>query len=183
MSDTTLLISIDDFTPYKALSSNLTTVKNLDPYILEAQKFDLKKLLGRELYIDLLDDFEASPSLGIYSDLFNGLSYEYNDKKYSHEGLIPVLVYYTYARYVLNSGGHSTDYGLRKKLNQDSEEVSETEKARRVTQAREGAVAHWNDTKLFLDHYKVLYPDTYELWNCGCGRGGVTGLPRLRGIG
>lgn len=173
----TLLISIADFTPYKALSSNLTTVKNLDPYILEAQEFDLKKLLGRELYIDLLTDFEASPSLSVYEDLFNGLKYTYEGNLYEHKGLVPILCYYAYARYVLNSGGHSTDYGLRKKLNSDSEEVSESEKARRVTQAKEGAVAYWNDTKLFLDHYAT----TYTLWVCTTK--GVTGLPRIGGIG
>jgi hypothetical protein len=177
----TLLISLIDFAPYKALSTNLTTVKNLDPYILEAQEFDLKKLLGRELFIDLLDDFDASPSLTKYEDLFNGLSYEYQDVKYQHRGLVPVLCYYSYARYILNSGGHSTDYGLRKKINQDSEEVSEKEKARRVTQAREGAVAYWNDVKVFLDHYKIIDPDTYEFWNCTTK--GATGLPRINGIG
>ncbi len=177
----TLLISIDDFVPYKALSSNLTTVKNLDPYILEAQEFDLKKLLGRELFLDLLEDFDGSPSLSKYEDLFNGLDYTYLDKKYSSKGLIPVLCYYSYARYILNSGGHSTDYGLRKKLTAESEEVSEAEKARRVTQAKEGAVAYWNDVKLFLDHYKIIDPDTYEFWKCSSK--GTTGLPRIRGIG
>lgn len=176
----TLLISLSDFAPYKALSTNLTTVKNLDPYILEAQEFDLKPLLGRELFIDLLDDFDSSPSLSKYEDLFNGLSYTYEGDLYLHRGIIPILCYFTYARYILNSGGHSTDYGLRKKINQDSEEVSEIEKARRVTQAREGAIAYWNDVKLFLDHKKSEDPDTYEYWNCTKK---TTGLPRITGIG
>lgn len=180
MADTTLLISRPDFEPYKALSANMNTVKNLDAYILEAQEMDLKPLMGREIYIDLLDDFEASPSLAIYDDLFNGLSYTYLDKKYKHAGLVPVLCYFTYARFLLNANGHSTEFGIVKKKTEDSEAVSDSEIARRVSQARAGAMAYWEDVRIFLNHYK----DTYTLWQSSADHGQLdSGLMKIIAIG
>lgn len=176
MDEPKLLISLEDFKPYKFLTKNLSTVKNLDPFINEAQEFDLKQLLGRELFIDILEDY---PDLNTYADLYNGKSYTYSGKKYRHYGLKPLLVYFTYARYLPGSNAHSTEYGMMKKKSEDSEPISDAEIARQISQAREGALSYWQDVKFFLNHYA----STYTLWKCSGNDSSLTGIPQFRGIG
>ena len=179
MADTTKLIEASDFAPYKVIADNITESKTIDPYILEAQQFDLKPLLGQELFIDLLEDFEDTPSLSKYEDLFNGKSYEKYGKKYKHQGLVPVLCYFAYARYLTNANQSSTEYGVVQKRTDESQPVPEATLARMITQAREGAMAYWHDVKTYLDHNANDIP----LWNCSKKDWPISGLPSMRGIG
>jgi hypothetical protein len=172
----TLLISISDFTPYKAISSNINVAKKLEPYILEAQVFDLKSLLGDELYNAVVEDFEASPSLSTYSDLFSGSSWTISGHTYKHEGLIPILCYFSYARYKLNSNTEDTAYGTVIKRNNESEPVSEKTIARQADQARSGAMAYWNQVLKFLNDNSIDYP----LWLNSCNK--KSGRIRITGV-
>lgn len=157
----TQLITISDFTPYKAISANLNAVKKLDPFILEAQQFDLKKLMGNAFYLAFLDDFTASPPLALYSDLFNGSTFLQGTKTLRHEGLKAVLCYLSYARYVLNSNVEATAFGTVKKITAESEHVDEKTIIRLYNQATEGAMQYWEDVK------KYLNVQDYDLWtNC-----------------
>lgn len=160
----TLLIGISDFTPYKSISHNINVTKKLEPYIVEAQEFDLKDLLGQELYNDLLNDFIASPPLGNYEDLYNGSSYTKGGKVYTHKGLIPVLVYFTYARFIMDSNSESTAFGQVVKTNQYSEPLSEKAIDRKYNQAKSGALAYWKDVEKFLNDNSIDYP----LWKNNC---------------
>jgi hypothetical protein len=160
----TLLISISDFTPYKAISANLNVVKKLEPYILEAQEFDLRPLLGDELYNAVVEDFEASPSLQVYGDLFNGSDWTVGSHTYKHNGLIPVLCYFAYARYKTNSNVEDTAFGTVTKRNIESEPVSEKTIARQSDQARSGAMAYWYKVEKFLCDNS----EDYDLWVNGC---------------
>ena len=116
----TLLISRDDIVEYRSISANLNTTKKLSPYILEAQKVDIKNLLGNALYNALVTDYEASPSLATYSNLFNGSSWECGNKTYKHDGIKVVLIYFAYARYLINSPFESTAFGTVVKKDQYS---------------------------------------------------------------
>jgi hypothetical protein len=160
----TLLISLSDFTPYKAISANINVTKKLEPYILEAQEFDLRPLLGDELYNAIVEDFEASPSLQNYGDLFSGSEWDCGSHTYKHNGLIPVLCYFAYARYKLNSNVEDTAFGTVVKRNIESEPVSEKTIARQADQARSGAMAYWQKVEHFLNDNSTDYP----LWVNGC---------------
>jgi hypothetical protein len=160
----TLLISISDFTPYKAISANINATKKLEPYILEAQEFDLRPILGDELYNALVEDFEASPSLTDYGDLFNGSEWTVGSHTYKHNGLIPVLCYFAYARYKLNSNVEDTAFGTVTKRNLESDPVSEKTIARQADQARSGAMAYMQKVINFLNDNS----DDYPLWVNGC---------------
>ena len=159
----TLLIGLTDFQDHKGITSNVNTFKDLEPHILEAQEFDLRPMLGESFYISLLDDFEASPSLNDYEDLFNGERYTYNGNQYEHGGIKAVLVYHAYARYIGGSQVQSTPTGFVKKTTQYSESASDKTIARMISQARSGGQAHWDRVKCYLERNSKDYP----LFKCG----------------
>lgn len=173
----TLLISLSDIQQYRSITANLDATKSLEPYILDAQEFDLRVFLGEQLWIDFLEDFEASPSLTKYADLFNGTTYTYSGRKWKHEGLKAVLVHYTYYRYVLNSQIQSTKFGLVVKKNEFSDPAPENKIARIANQAKSAAITYQERVKLFLDFNYATYP----LWKFGYQR--KKGQIRLTGIG
>ncbi len=168
----TLLISLSDFTPYKAISANINATKKLEPYILEAQEFDLRPILGEELYNAVVADFELSPPLQNYSDLFNGSSWTISGHTYKHEGLIPALCYFAYARYKLNSNTEDTAFGTVVKRNNESEPASDKAVARQADQARSGAMAYVNRVIHFLNDNSQDYP----LWINSCNKKRGRGL-------
>jgi len=153
----TKLITIADIKLYKALSSNINALK-IDSEINEAQEFDLRPLLGDEFFMALLDDFNASPSLSTYDDLFNGSTYTYQGNTYQHDGLKAMLCYYAYARYKLNSNSNNTAYGTVEKLTTESKAVSEKTISRQVTQTLNGAKIYENRVMDFLKRNKADYP-------------------------
>lgn len=160
----TSLITIADVREFKGISSNINVDKDFFPHVLEAQEFDLRAFLGESFYIDLVEDFEGSPSLDLYSDLFNGVKYTYSGQTYEHSGLKAVLVYHSYARYLSYSGVQSTPTGMMQKLNQYSEKVDDKTLARLIQQARSGATAHEVRVTDFLNRNASSYP----LWKSGC---------------
>lgn len=167
----TELITLAQLQQYKGITSNIDTAKALTPYIIEAQELDLRPFLSDEFYLDLLDDFEASPSLTVYSDLYNGVNYTYNSRTYRNDGLVTLLVHYTYARYLNYANVHNTRYGFVQKTNEFSENISEATRARMIAQAKSQAVVYQERVKDYLDRNRTLYP----LWKTGINRrqGGI----------
>lgn len=155
----TQLITISDFTEFKAISANLNAPKKLDPFILEAQQFDLKNLLGSAFYLDIVNDFSLSPPLPIYRDLFFGSTFTCGGRTYKHEGIKAVLCYLAYARYVLNSNIDATAFGTVHKITAESEHVDDKTIARLYDQAYAGAMDYWYDVKKYLNE------QNFELWN------------------
>lgn len=151
------IITHSDLNEYKHISTNISAAI-FNNYLQEAQELDLRLLLGEELYIDILDDIVASPSLTDYEELVNGSTYEYNEKKYKHEGLKSVLAYFAYSRYLKSTGVNSTHYGLVVKKNDFSEPISEKTLARQISQSISAAHSYWDRVKLFLIHNKNDYP-------------------------
>jgi len=156
-----MLISLEQIQLFKSLTTNLNTVKQLDPYILEAEEFDLRPFLGDDLYLDLVADFEASPSLETYLDLYNGTEYTYNGRTYRHEGIVPVLAYFTFARYAAMSGTHSTKHGFVTKQTDFSEPASEKTIARMIGQSKSAALVYQDRVRRYLNHHASTYPLWY----------------------
>jgi hypothetical protein len=151
----TKLITLSDIRDFKGITLNVAQEKELNPLILEAQDFDLRAFLGDSFYIALVEDFEASPSLATYSELWNGKKYTYNGLDYKFEGLRAVLVYHAYARFVSMNGITSTPTGFVTKTTQYSEKA---DVSRLITQARSGATVHEERTRLFLDRNSSDFP-------------------------
>jgi hypothetical protein len=157
----TILITKEDFKSIRKISTNVDLSK-LNPYILEAQELDLKPILGQELYYDLIEDFNESPSLVKYYDLFHGSSYTCGSSKRTHNGLIPVLCYFAYSRYALDAGITNTASGFKQKNSDYSENISEKSISRISDQARSAGAAYMNEVIEFLNNNKAEYP----IWKC-----------------
>ena len=159
----TNLITIIDIQKYKPLSKNIDTAKKVDPFIQEAQEFDLRPFLSDEFYLDLISDFLSSPSLIKYNDLFFGSIWTKGSRTYENPGIISMLCYYSYARYQNVANTNQTAFGTVGKNNPDSTPITDKTINRLVSQADSGAKAFENRVRFYLD----CNPDIYPLWECG----------------
>lgn len=160
-----LELTIAQMQQYFGVTSNLNSAKALDPFAKMASEFDVRAFLGDELYIALLDDIAASPSLDTYSDLYNGSTYTYQNKRYRHEGIIAMLAHFTNARYIEQANVTSTKYGLKQKENDWSTTPSEKTISRMINQARSIAIAYQERVKRYLDHHST--ETKFEMWPGG----------------
>lgn len=160
-----MLVTLQQIQSYKSLTRNLDEAKQMLPYIQEAQEFDLRPFLGEELYNALVDDYNEglSPCLAtdIYSDLYNGSTYTYGGHTYTNPGIVPVLCYFAYARYVEASGLHSTPTGFVQKNTEWSSAASEKTLSRVSHQARSGAIEFQERVRKFLSLNSTDYPLWY----------------------
>jgi hypothetical protein len=165
-----MLISLTDIRKFKSITINTDNTR-LENYIQEAQDFDLQPFLGNELYYDLIADKESSPSLATYGDLYNGSTYSIGNRTFKHVGIVPVLVYFTYARYLANQNVASTKYGMVVKTNDFSQPADSKTVQRLIDQAKSGALVYQDQVKQFLDYKNPRYP----LWRGGINRkkGGI----------
>ena len=172
------LITITDIQGYKPLSKNTDTDKKVNPFIQEAQEFELRPFMSDQFYSELVTQFLAGPLTGVYADLFNGSTWTSGSQTYTNPGLKVVLVYYSYARYLNKSNTNSTAFGMVGKTNPDSQPLSERTLSRLVSEALSGAKAYENRVKHFLDCNSGDYP----LYDCGTQNKKTGGL-RISGAG
>lgn len=66
----TLLLSVNDIPKYTSISSNLD-VDRITPNILLAQRNELKRILGIDLYNKILEDFKNDSLTGIYKTIYD----------------------------------------------------------------------------------------------------------------
>ncbi len=159
------LITITDIQEFKPISKNTDTNKKVNPFILEAQEFNIRPFLSDEFYMELLNQFKSSPQFpdSKYDELFNGSTYTSGDTTYQDPGLKVVLVYYAYSRYLNRANTDSTAFGMVNKTNPDSTPLSEKRLSNLIFQAESGAKAYESRVKHFLDCNSSDYP----LYKCG----------------
>ena len=171
------LITFSDFEPYRELTGNLDVTERLNPYITQAQNFDLKQLMGNQFYTDLVNNSSDQN----YQDLLNGGDYVYNNLTYSFTGLKAVIVMFAYARFLANQNINVTRFGVVFKNNNDvSERVDTKTLQAAISNAKEQAIAYWNECEEFLCNNSTDYP----LWGddpvvTGRKKGGVV----ITGVG
>lgn len=152
----TPLINTSDIQAFEAMSSNIDFDKKLRPHVIDAQEFDVRPLLGEQLWIELISDVSA------FSDLWLPFEYSYKGKNYQHPGLKSVVVMFTVARYRGDANNHETAFGSVQKTNPFSEPISEKTIARRMASARSGAEVYWTRVRDYLNRHASDYPN----WNC-----------------
>ena len=151
------LITYSDFASYKDITANINDTKRLDPYIAESQNFDLRPLLNDELYFDFINNLVEDK----YKDLLSGTTYTPDGYTTEIEfyGLKPVLVYFSYSRFLLNDNYKSTNAGfVVKKQFEYSSSLEEKTLARLASQSRASAMSYWKEAVLYLDSNYALYP-------------------------
>lgn len=173
------LITVTQIAQYKQMTVNINAEKLVNPYIMEAQEFDLRPMLGDEFYLAFIDDFVASPSLQEYEAVYSGSTYTYQGKTYKHEGIVPILAYFAYARYAKEHKEISTGSGFRVKRNDSSDLASDVSISGKVSQARSGGVVYQERLKLFLDRNASDYP----LWESCNSSNRRKGSIRVTAIG
>jgi len=152
------IITLTDIQGYKPLSSNTNTSKKVDPFIQEAQEFELRPFMSDEFYEALVAQFKLGFTDPLYDDLFNGSTWTNGSKTYTNPGIKPMLVYYSYSRYLNRSNTDSTAYGMVNKTNPDSTPLTDKRLASLVSQSESGAKAYENRVKFFLDCNASDYP-------------------------
>ena len=178
------LIDQITFQNYEDLSVNINP-ERIKVFVKKAQELDLKPFLGHALYYDFIQNFNADGTLmdntpQQYIDLLNGT--EYLDK-YGHvvlyEGLMPMLVYFTFARFIEADAIHYTATGPIIKHHDNGDTLSPQEVTKLVQQQRSVANAHANEVEKFLWDNRSEFP----LWRYNeKNRSSRQSGPRIRGI-
>ena len=70
MENDILLLSVDDIPRYTSISANLD-VDRMTPYIRLAQRTELKRILGIELYNKIVTDFSNDSLAGLYKTIYD----------------------------------------------------------------------------------------------------------------
>lgn len=164
LSPMALLINKNDFKEYRQLSKG-RDVELIESYIQEAQEFDLKNLLCRTFYFDLINNYQQPA----YQALIHGETYTDADgNSIEFKGLKAVIVYYAYSRYVMQSSAIDTPFGMVQKTTEFSQPVSLSEKRDISDRAAISAAAYWEECKLYLDKKSDTFPKWKECSDCGC---------------
>lgn len=146
-----LLITRPEIAKHREISKSVREDKII-PYIEDAQRLDLKPLLGERLYNAVVKDSAA------HGLLLDGGEYNYNGETYDHPGLKKVLSIFTYARYIMFGSYTDTAFGFVEKSNQDSKPVGDAHKRTLYTQNQNTATAYFQEVALFMARTE------YTLW-------------------
>lgn len=159
------LITKDDILVYRPTA--VLDDARIKPFILEAQRLDLKPVLNDALYYDLVLKFDSSgdPMYVAYGELISGKAYTYNGNPIYFDGIKPMLAYYALARFVVDNPINITRMGIVVKTVQQSEPVDPAQIRMLVNELRSSAVSYQNQVIQFLQNNISTYP----LYNSGGG--------------
>ena len=131
-----------------------------EPFALEAQDQDLRPILGDGLFYDFMTKWynTGDAMYSNYQNLLNGTNYTYNGETIYFDGLKPMMVYYTLARFVQNNPVNSTRYGVVTKLVNQSQPVDAQVLRQVVNELKSSAQTYKNQVDLFLNQNQTTYP-------------------------
>jgi hypothetical protein len=158
-----LLITPAAFQQFEDISVNIKP-ERLQVYIKKAQELDLKPFLGYPLYFQLLKYFDEDGIMRtdtpqVYQKLYKGCDYtDSYGYSVSFEGLVPTLVYFTFARFIESNGVQYTATGPVIKNYDNAQALTTPDIARLVQQQRSVANAHANEIEKYLEDNKADYP-------------------------
>ena len=153
--DNELLITEEDFKKYRPLPAQGFRFDELFPFILEAQRGWLRKtVLGEELYYAMEQNRTTSP----YPDLINGVAYTYEDNTVYYYGLVPALVYYSWALFMRGNNMKITRSGNKTKSKSNSEDASAELQAAEYNKAMNNALMYANEVRRYLQKNNTTYP-------------------------
>jgi hypothetical protein len=110
-----MLVTAQDFKvkPYKI--PNLDDPETLADFVSIATREEedvLNRILGPNLYSDVLAGLEEDPVLAIYTNLVSGVEYEYVNRKYKFIGLKAILKPWIFAQWIRNNYREFTGAGV-----------------------------------------------------------------------
>ncbi|MFD0792762.1 hypothetical protein ACFQZX_03995 [Mucilaginibacter litoreus] len=148
---------------YEDIAANIKP-ERINIFIQKAQELDLKPFLGYALYYDLITHLEADGTLQEsapqhYKDLLNGSEY-LDEQGYVvlYQGLMPVLAYFAFARFIEADSVHFTPTGPVTKRYDNADALSSKDIVKLVQQQRSTANAYANETERYLRDHKESFP-------------------------
>lgn len=185
------IINKATFAGYEDVSINIEPAR-LNVFIKKAQDLDLKPFLGGAFYYDLVKSlvFDEAGVLVTdqsleqhtpqkYVDLLLGKEYSVNETACYFDGLIPALVYWSFARFIEADAVRYTATGPVIKHHDNADSLKPSDTAKLVSQQRSVANANANWMADFLNANKEVYPLwRYNPTNANSRQPG----PRLRSV-
>lgn len=153
------LIQLEDIENVSPISKSINSEHRVEPFILEAQRFDLFDLLGKDLFYD----FFANLTDAKYVELLNGKTYVNSDGiTIEYSGLKNFLSYYTLSRFLPKQQFHITKSGLSKKRTEESDPLTGSEIQVLINSSRNNGASEAGLVRMFLDDNEEIY----EHWHC-----------------
>ncbi|MBB5395635.1 hypothetical protein [Mucilaginibacter sp. AK015] len=157
------LITPEALQRYADIAANIKP-ERIKVFIQKAQELDLKAFLGYILYYDLIKNLETEGTLKDdapqhYKDLVNGCEY-LDDNGYIvlYQGLLPVLSYFAFARFIEADSVHYTATGPVTKRYDNADALPPKDIVKLVQQQRSTANAYANETERFLLDHREDFP-------------------------
>ena len=177
----TYLINETNFQSFRLVGNDIDP-ESLDPYILEAQYFDLRPILNDAFYADFLlrVKLTADGLFTVYQELLNGKDYTVDGVKVRFPGIIPFLVYMAFGRFVIQHPVQVTRFGLVTKNNDQSTPADPAMIKMKALAAKDNAGGYQLEIIKFLDELSSTYP----LWDSEGKSGNVfnnTGIQFFKG--
>ena len=152
MITTTPWIIQADFPNDIHFPSTIKYDERVKPKVLQAQQFDLRQVVGKEFYAELVLTLENGNLLA------GGETYLQAD----YDALLPYLKQYltmaSYARYLGEADEHNTRYGTVTKINPHSQILDPADRDRKIRTYRSMAASYANDICEFLSDNSSKYP-------------------------
>lgn len=156
-----LFINIDDIKRFRPIGKEIPP-ERVNPFIFEAQHNDLQPVLTPVLYKDFADKFDntGDPMYTAYQELLTGKNYTPSGKQGDiiYEGIIPMLVYFSLARFYENNAINITRFGIVQKSNAESEAVSQQALTAQIETLRANGIAYQNKVVQFIQDNITSYP-------------------------
>lgn len=161
------LINQASLTTFEDISVNIKPERVL-VFVKKMQDLDLKLFLGHAFYYDLIKYISttvpgviqfANNTPQQYMDLINGTTYaDPHGYNIIYEGLIPTMVYFTFARFIEADAVRYTATGPVTKKHDNADPLKISDITKLVQQQRSVANAHANEVEKFLSDNKQKFP-------------------------
>lgn len=162
-----LLITQDDLKRYRPTAE--LDESRIGPYILAAQRHDLRPILGDALYLDFLKGYD---SVAKYQELLAGKEYTLDSEAIVFEGAMPVIAHYALARFLRSNPVQIVRFGVVNKSAPQSEASAPALVNAEVAQLKSDAQDYANNLSKFLSNNTATYP----LYNNGRSKARSTSL-------
>lgn len=153
-----LLITFEDIQSYIPDVANNLDRREIEPYILDVQRFELSQLIGSALYRECyLNQLQTTPT--DYVTLINGGTYQdCNNHTVDYYGLKPFLAYAVYARVITSSNVKITRSGPMSNTNPYANRVQGGELKTHLDMANQKSAFYKQNILEFLCASEGLYP-------------------------
>jgi hypothetical protein len=156
--DKRVLVTLHDLKKIRPLAD--LNGSRWEQYAVESQDQDLRPILGDGLYYDFMTKVfdTGATEYADYQLLLNGTNWTDNGQTVYFDGLVPMLSYFTMARFVQNNPINITRYGIVTKTLSQSTPADPAMINSVVNELRSSAITYKNQVDNYLLNNVTTYP-------------------------